>query len=184
MEFLTALWLPVIIIAVILFVASFVAWVILPHHFGDWKKLDKEDEFMDAIRGFEIPAGNYMYPATHTKAEQNSDEFRDRYMKGPRGVLSTWEVPNMGANLALTFVFFLVTTLIMAYITFAALGRGAEFMKVFQIAGAIGVLTHASSGVLNAIWFKRRIIMDVIDGIVYGIIIGLIFALMWPGAGG
>ena len=34
MEFLTALWLPIIIIAVILFVASFVAWVIGHEHFG------------------------------------------------------------------------------------------------------------------------------------------------------
>lgn len=184
MEFLTALWLPIIIIAAVLFVASFVAWVILPHHFGDWKKLDKEQEFMDAVSGLNIPAGNYMYPGTHTKEEQNSDEFRERYMKGPRGVLSTWAPPNMGVNLGLTFVFFLVTTAIIAYITLAALGRGAEFMKVFQIAGAIGVLTHASSGVLNAIWFRRRIIMDVVDGVVYGIIIGLIFALMWPAVAG
>ncbi len=185
MEFLTALWLPIIIISVVLFVASFVAWVILPHHFGDWKKLEKEQEFMDAVSGLNLPPGNYMYPMTHAKAEQNSDEFRERYMKGPRGVLSTWEVPNMGVNLGLTLVFFLVTTAIIAYITYAALGPGSDmFMKVLQIAGAIGVLTHASSGVLNAIWFKRRVIMDVVDGVVYGIIIGLIFALMWPAVAG
>ena len=47
---------------------------------------------------------------------------------------------------------------------------------------AIGVLAHASSGVCNAIWFPRRILTTVLDGIVFGILSGLVFAFFWPAA--
>jgi hypothetical protein len=36
---------------------------------------------------------------------------------------------------------------------------------------------------LNAIWFRRKILGDVIDGIAYGLITGAIFAFLWPGSG-
>lgn len=183
MEFLTDLWLPIVLNAVALFIASFIAWMVLPHHFGDWKKLDKETEVMDSVNRWNIPAGSYMFPQTNSKAEQNSEEHMARYKRGPRGVITVWEYPNMQMNLAATFGFFFLTTCIIAYVTHIACPPGAsgvDFMKVFRISGTIGILTHAFSGVLNAIWFKRRVITDVVDGIVYGIIIGLIFAMLWP----
>ena len=91
-------------------------------------------------------------------------------------------MPSMPVNMVYTVVFFLVTSLVIGYITYVACPPGTEFMKVFRIAGTIGILTHASSGILNGIWFKRRLITDIIDGIVFGLILGLIFAFLWPGA--
>jgi hypothetical protein len=55
-------------------------------------------------------------------------------------------------------------------------------MKAVQITGAIGVLVFASSGMLNAIWFPRRMLTDVVDGLVYGVMMGLIFGFFWPAA--
>ncbi len=185
MEFLTDLWLPIVLNGVALFFASFAAWMILPHHFSDMKKLSEEDKVMDAIRDMNIPPGNYMFPYVTEKKEQSSPEYQEKYSKGPRGTLNMWVMPNMGANLACTFIFFLVTSAIIAYITHVACPPGDEattFMKVFRVAGTIGILVHGSSGILNGIWFKRRIITDIIDGIAYGLIIGLIFAILWPGA--
>lgn len=183
MEFLTALWLPILLNAVALFFASFVAWTVLPHHFSDWKKLDKEEEVMDAAKRMKIPPGNYMFPQASSKAEQAKPEYQELYKRGPRGVITIFEYPNMKHNLIKTFVFFLVTSTVIGYITHFACPPGAsgvDFMRVFRIAGTIGILTHASSGWLNSIWFKRRVITDTVDGIAYGIIIGLIFAMLWP----
>jgi hypothetical protein len=93
-------------------------------------------------------------------------------------------MPNMGRNLLLTFLFFLITSLITAYIAWEAMGAldaNIRFMKAFQITGAIGVLTHASSGLCNAIWFPRKVLTGVLDGIVFGILSGLVFGFFWPG---
>ncbi|MFK7767048.1 MAG: hypothetical protein AB8B55_07480 [Mariniblastus sp.] len=52
-------------------------------------------------------------------------------------------------------------------------------MKVFRIAGTIGVLTYASSGAMYRVWFPSRHWTHVVDGIAYGLVLGLIFGLLW-----
>ena len=186
MEFLIDLWLPILINGVVLFVASFIAWVILPHHFGDKRKLDEEQKVMDLVRELNIPPGNYMFPYAKNKQEQGSAEFRERYVEGPRGILDVYATANMGLNMVLTVVFFLITSAVIGYITHFTCppgDAGVDFMRVFRVAGTIGILTHGSSGVLNGIWFKRRSFTDIIDGIVFGVILGLIFAALWPYGG-
>ena len=42
-------------------------------------------------------------------------------------------------NMACTIVFFLVTSAIIGYVTYVACPPGTEFMKVFRIAGTIGI---------------------------------------------
>jgi hypothetical protein len=86
----------------------------------------------------------------------------------------------MGANLFCTWLLFTVLNFVIAYLAGIALSPGAGFMKVFQFVGTAGILVYASSGLLNAIWFKRRVIGDIADGIAYGLITGLIFAALWP----
>ena len=177
---MTALWLPIVISGVVLFFASFIAWTILPHHQADWKKLDNEEALMDKVRELDIPPGNYMFPYTTHKEGMKDPKFEELYKTGPRGTLNTWGMPNMGMNMFCTFLFFLVTAAIIGYVSFAAIGRGASFMHAFQIVGTIGILTYSSAGIPNGIWFKRNMLNDIIDGIVYGLIIGLLFAVMWP----
>lgn len=182
MEFLTVLWLPILVGTAVLWILSFVAWVVLPHHFGDFKKLPCEQEVMDLVEQANIPAGNYMFPYSGTKSEQGSKEYQERYMKGPIGTLNVYQVPNMGLNMVQTILFFLVTVVTIAYITEIACPVGdAEnsFMKVFRIAGTIGVLTYASSPVLHRIWFKAKMLTDMLDGVVYGLVLGLVFASLW-----
>src|SRR6266508_4292959 len=47
-----SLWLPILLSAVIVFVASSVIHMVLPYHRGDFKKLPDEDSVMDAFRKF------------------------------------------------------------------------------------------------------------------------------------
>lgn len=180
MEFLTMLWLPIVLSAVVLFFASFIAWTVLTHHESDFQKLDREDQWMQAVKDLRPAAGTYIFPyMTH---KQNKDPAAmERYKTGPRGKLVVWDMPNMGRNLGLTFLYFLIIAAVTAYIAWSALaGQQVDFMKAFQITGAIGVLVFASSGQLNAIWFPRRTLMDFLDGIVFGLLMGLIFGFLWP----
>ena len=180
MEFLLQLWLPILVTSVVLFFASFVAWTVLPHHESDFSPIPDEDKLMDSIRSMNLPAGSYMFPHM-THAEAKNPEKVAKYTAGPRGTLVLWDMPNMGRNLLLTLVHFLLIAFVTAYIAWESLqGQTVTFLKAFQIVGAIGVLTFASSGQLNAVWFPRRTLMDFVDGVVYGVLMGLIFALLWP----
>ncbi len=183
MEFLAELWLPILLSAIALHFSSFLAWVVLPHHFSDKKKLAQEDKVMDLVRELNIPPGNYMFPYSENKKQQGSKTYQEKYNAGPTGCLDVYSKVNMGANLAWTLVYFLVTATVIGYITHVACAPGAEgtdFMKVFRFAGTVGILTYASSGILNRIWFKARITTDFIDGVVFGLILGLIFAALYP----
>ncbi|MBL8890064.1 MAG: hypothetical protein JNL67_08805 [Planctomycetaceae bacterium] len=180
MEFLLQLWLPILITGVVLFFASFVAWTVLPHHESDFSPLPNEDKLMEAIKLQNVAPGAYMFPYM-THAQAKDPEKISKYTSGPRGNVFVWDMPNMGKNLLRTLVYFLLIAAITAYISWEALqGQTVTFLKAFQIVGAIGVLTFASSGQLNAIWFPRRTLMDFVDGIVYGVLMGLVFGLCWP----
>ncbi len=153
----------------------------MPHHQSDFRKLAGEHEFMDSVRKMDIPAGAYMFPhMTHQDAKDPAQQ--QRYIQGPRGTMVLWDMPNMGRNLGLTFVYFLLIAAVTAYIAWTALGSDVGFMMAFRITGTIGILVFASSGQLNAIWFPRRTLMDFLDGIVYGILMGLVFGFFWPAA--
>jgi len=180
MEFVAELWLPILVGTVVLWFLSFFAWALLPHHIGDQTQAPHEDELMNFLKEKNMPAGNYMFPYAGTSKDRGSKEFADRYAAGPRGILNVYNMPNMPINMISTILYFLVTVFTIGYITSVACPEEAPgFMKVFRIAGTIGVLTYAPSGFMYRIWFTARKWTHVLDGVVYGVVLGLIFALLW-----
>ena len=183
MEFVGDLWLAILIGTFVLWILSFVAWVVMPHHFSDHTKVPNEDDLMKFVKDSGLPAGNYMFPYAECGKDQGSKEYMERYTEGPRGTLNIYDMPNMARNMGLTIFYFFVTIFTIAYITHVACPPADEatnFMKVFRIAGTIAVLNYASSGALNRIWFRARMSTHIIDGVVYGVVLGLIFAFLWP----
>ena len=177
---LAELWLPILLSAVALFVASFVSWMVLQLHRDDWRKIEREDEFLEAVRGAGLPTGNYMFPYCGTSAEMRSEEFQRKYDAGPRGVMTVLPPTNMGVNLGLTFVYLLAVSFCLAYLATLALPRGAAFMPVFRFVSTAGLLAFLAAIVPHAIWFRVRIVGHLIESIAYAAITGAIFAAMWP----
>lgn len=177
-----SLWLPIIVSGVALFFASWVAWMLLPHHKGEWKGLPNEDGLMNTLKGAGIPPGQYMFPYAASPEECKSEAFKAKMKAGPSGTLTVFQGScSAGQNMVCTWLLFTVLSFIIAYLAGQVLGPGETFMKVFQFVGTAGILTYGSSGLLNAIWFHRKVGGDIADGIAYGLITGLIFAAMWPG---
>ena len=56
---LTDLWLPILVASVVVFFASWIAWMLLPHHRADWKGMDNEDGFLESLRSLGIAPGSY-----------------------------------------------------------------------------------------------------------------------------
>jgi hypothetical protein len=177
------LWLPIVLSAIVVFVASFIAWMVLPHHKSDWAKLPDEDRFTASLRDMNIPPRQYIFPCSESPEEMKSDAFKQRLERGPRGTLNVWAAPcNMGTNLLLTFLFFLFISFVIGYLGTIVLERGEGFMKVFRVTGTAGILAYCCGGILNAIWFKKTVLNDMLDGLAYALLTGLVFAMLWPAA--
>ena len=69
----------VVLSAVALFFASFLSWMVLGLHKKDWLNVPQEDEFMAAIRPFNIPVGNFMFPYACHGADMKSPEFQKKF---------------------------------------------------------------------------------------------------------
>ena len=85
---ITALWLPILLSAVIVFVASSIIHMVLPIHKSDYRKLPEEDRVLDAIRAAGVTPGRiYHFPYT-THKEMKSPEAVERFKRGPVGLLT------------------------------------------------------------------------------------------------
>ena len=176
-----SLWLPILVSGVALFFASWAAWMLLPHHKPEWRGLPNEGPVMEMLRNSKVPPGQYMFPYAATQAECHAEDFKKRVEAGPSGTLTVWKAPpNMAVNMICTLLFFVIANFVIAYLAGIALDPGETFMKVFRFVGTAGILTYGTANILNGIWFGRKMVADIIDGIAYGLITGLIFAAMWP----
>jgi hypothetical protein len=177
---LANLWLPIVLSAVALFFASFLAWMVVQLHRRDWRKLPNEDGFLLAAREMGLGPGNYSFPACESSAEMKSEEYQRKTQAGPVGVITVYSGTNMGRNLALTFLYFLVASFCLAYLETLALSAGDKFASVFRFMSTAALLTFLSAIVPHAIWFRIRIVGHVIESIAYAAIVGAIFAALWP----
>jgi hypothetical protein len=182
---LSALWLPILVSAVFVFVASSVIHMALPWHKNDYRQMPNEDKAMDALRPLAIPPGDYMVPRPSTRQDLQSPAFAEKLKKGPVMVVTV--LPNgpmsMGTNLALWFAYGVVISAFAAYIAGRALPPGAHYLQVFRFAGATAFIGYSAALWQMSIWYKRAwmtTIKATIDGLIYALLIAGTFGWLWP----
>ena len=62
MEFLTQLWLPIVLSAVFVFIVSSIIHMVLQTHNSDVKKMNNEEAVLEALRTNGVAPGVYMFP--------------------------------------------------------------------------------------------------------------------------
>lgn len=182
---LGALWLPILLAALFVFIVSSVIHMVLKYHNSDFRPLPNEDAVRAAIRSGNPAAGAYATPFCTDMKEMQSPEMQKKYAEGPVGLLYLRRPGpiNMGPYLAQWFVFTLVVSLFVAYVTGAALGPGADYLAVFRIAGATAFLGYAAGHVPESIWMSKpwpATWKNVFDGLVYGLVTAGVFGWLWP----
>ena len=79
----TQLWLPILVAAVLVFVASSVIHMVLGYHKGDYKKVPREDDAMAAMRQFNLAPGDYSMPRPSSMADLKTPEYQKKWAAGP-----------------------------------------------------------------------------------------------------
>lgn len=187
MTTLATLWLPILLSAVFVFIASSVIHMALPIHKGDFKKVPDEDKVRQALREAKIPPGQYMVPCGGSMKDAASPEFLAKMQEGP--LLTMVVRPNgpwtMGPALLKWFVYTLIVAVFCAYLTGIGNPPGAASMRIFQMTGAIAFLAYVFSHIHEWTWKGLGtdiLIRFAIDGVIYALITAATFAWLWPAA--
>jgi hypothetical protein len=180
-----SLWLPILLSSILVFFASWLFHMILPHHRSDFAKLASQDELQDALRKFNIPPGDYMIPCGGGPEAMKDPGFLERIKKGPVVVMTVFSPGgmNMGASLGQWFVYLLVVGVLTAYVTGRAMPEGAPYLEVFRFAGCTAFIAYSIAQWQDSIWYKRKwstTIKNNIDGLVYGLLTAGVFGWLWP----
>ena len=185
MTWLTMLWLPIVLSAVVVFIMSSILHMVLPWHREDYATLPNQDAVMNVLRPFAIPPADYMVPHPASREELRSPEFAEKMKSGPVMVLTV--LPSgefsMGRNLAMWFVYIVVVTIIAAYVAGRALGPGEPYLQVFRFVGVTAFAGYALALWQMLIWYHRSTattLKSTVDGLIYALLTAGVFGWLWP----
>lgn len=180
-----SLWLPILLSAVIVFVASSIIHMMLKYHNSDFKRVPSQDAVMDALRPFNLPPGEYMLPHADTQEERTSPEFVAKANNGPVAIVNVLPngMPGMTTPLIQWFVYCLIVSIFAAYIASRALAGGGDYLDVFRFAGTTAFAGYGLALLQASIWYKRpwgTTAKSVFDALIYGLLTGGTFGWLWP----
>ena len=181
------LWLPILLSAVFVFIASSIIHMVIPIHQSDYQKLSAEDDFREAMRGQGVQPGEYVFPCPASVKDMSSPEHLEKLKQGPVGFLTVIPSgpPAMGKSLLQWFLFSILIGAFAGYVGTFSLVPGDGFMDVLRVTGTVAILGYGVSQIPHSIWKGMSwgvTCKYVFDGIVYGLGTAAAFAWLWPSA--
>jgi len=181
---LSALWLPIVLSAVIVFIASSIMHVVLTYHQSDCKQIPEEASILATLRTAGLQRGYYHFPFT-THKEMKSPATMEKFKQGPVGILTVFPSgpPAMGKFMGMWFVYCLIISFFVAYLTAHTVAAGVNYLVVFRVAGTAAFLAYGLGQISNGIWKGQpwgMTIKEVVDGLVYGLLTAGTFGWLWP----
>jgi hypothetical protein len=109
---------PILLAAVLVFVASYIIHMLPPYHRRDFAKISMEDQVMAAMRPFAIPPGEYVIPYAGSPAMTKDPGYLDKVKGGPAASMTAApsEVLSMGTKLALWLAYCVVVGVFATYV--------------------------------------------------------------------
>lgn len=181
---ITTLWLPILLAAVVVFLVSSLIHTVLGYHWNDYRAPPKQDALLDALRGFNIPPGDYGLPKPDAMAQMRTPEFKEKFNRGPVVFMTVWGGGmGMGKSLAQWFIYLLVVGVFCAYIAGRELSPGANYLAVFRLVGFSAFMAYALALPQAAIWYRRNwrmTLLGMFDGLVFALLTAGMFGWLWP----
>ena len=181
---LAALWLPILLSAVIVFVASSIIHMVLPYHRSEYHQLPDEENLLATLRGAGLKRGFYNFPFC-THKDMKSPAVLEKFKQGPVGFITVYPPgpPNMGKFLGLWFGYCLVIGLFVAYLTAHTVAPGALYPAVFRVVGTAAFLAYGLGNLSNSIWKGQpwsMTLKESFDGLIYALLTAGTFGWLWP----
>lgn len=184
---LTALWLPIILSAVFIFAASTLIHMVLGYHKSDYRPTSDEEALRQALKKQNLPPGQYHVPHVMDFADMKKPEFLKKFEEGPLAIITIRKAGPMTMTPALVqwFIYTVVISVFVAYVTGRVLPAGTVYLQVFRVAGATAFLAYAGAMAVQSIWSGcpwRITIKNSFDGLIYALLTAGTFGWRWPHA--
>jgi len=182
---LTHLWLPILLAAVLVFVASSLVHMLLKWHNADYRPLPNEAEVLEALRKGAPAPGQYLFPHCADHRDMNKPEMQKKYEENPLGLvwLAAPGRPRLGKSMGFWFLFNVLVAFCVAYLTSRTVPPGAPGLHVFRVAGTAAFLAYAAGTAQGSIWMGKPWIAtwkEMADGLLYALVSAAAFAWLWP----
>ena len=182
-----SLWIPAIVSAAVVFLASSVLHMALKYHRADVRALPNEDAVREALAKGSPSAGVYFSPHCVDMKQMKEPVLREKFEKGPVALITIYPkgAPALPKHLALWFAFSVSVSFVAAYVARHTLHPGEDGMLVMRITGTVAFAGYGLSHISDSIWKGQpwsNTVRALCDGLVYSILTGLTFRLLWPAA--
>ncbi len=113
-------------------------------------------------------------------------EGRRKFDEGPVAFITVLpnRPPPMARNMALTAIFYLSVSTIVAYVASRTLPPDAEYLAVFRLTGAVAWVAYGFAVIPDAIWFGRpwsSVAKALFDALIYALLTAGVFGWLWTG---
>lgn len=185
MQFLSALWLPILVSGAAVFIVSALVWTVLPNHKTEFSGVPNEDAVMDALRAGGLAPGRYVVPWMGGGEAMKTPEGRAKLENGPIAYFTVAPrgMPNMGRMMAQSFVSAVIISAFVGYLAWHTLAPGTGYLAVFRITGTATFMAYALGWISESTWFARpwrSFGWTVIDSLLYAGVAGGVFGWLWP----
>jgi hypothetical protein len=181
---IAALWLPILVATVLVFVASNLVWMVLPHHKSDTSALPDEAAALEVLGKQGLKPGLYRFPYG-SMAQMKEPAFNEKLRRGPVGLVTVMPSGpfDMGRAMGLWIGYLIVVAIFVAYVTGRVLTPGAHYLEVFRIAGTVAFLTYSGAQLPSSIWWGKPLavaLKEILDGLLYALLTAGAFGWLWP----
>ncbi len=183
MPFPAALWLPILLAAVVVFIASSIIHMVLPYHRSNYRQLPDEDKVRAVLRAAGLTPGLYHFPYC-THKDMKSEEVKAKQIEGPVGFMTIY--PNgpvfLPKFLIQWFVYCILVGVFVAFLAAHTVHPTANFRHVFGVASTAAFLAYGIGGLSNGVWKGypwKMVLLETFDGLIYGLLTGASFGWLW-----
>ena len=169
------LWQPILLSAVLTFVAGAVIWMAMPWHKSDFKDIGNDEGARSGLKG--LPPGQYNIPYCIDQKQMAEPAMQAKFKEGPVAFVTVLPdgIPAMGGRLAINFAYNLVVAVIAAYMLSRTAPIGADYLTQFRIAGTVAFVAYGMAYVQESIWFGRpwaNTAKNFLDALIYALLVG------------
>jgi hypothetical protein len=181
-----SLWLPVVVSAVAVWIASSILHMVLKYHRADYRPLPDEEAVAGAFRKDAPPPGLYSIPYAVDPSQMKDPAVLRKYQDGPVALIAVIKSgrPAMGKYLVQWLVFCFVVSFVTAYVARHTLAPGTAGLEVLRITGTVAFVGYGFGYFQDSIWQGipwSNSLRGLIDAAVYALVTGFVFLWLWPG---
>lgn len=179
---ITSLWLPIVLAAVLVWIASALVWTIMPHRRHEFAGLPDEEAARRALRA---APGEYVIPYARDAGVMKDPGYLRKMEEGPVAFVRVLPPgrPDMVKPMALSLLYYLIVGVVVAYLSSRTLEPGAHYLSVFRVTGAVAWTAYFFGAVPDSIWFGKPWTSTAklfVESLAYACLTAGAFGSLWP----